>query len=239
MLVYYWLCIRKKQGESIKVNILVIAPHADDEVLGCGATMAKYVSNKDNVYVCIVTSPTKPIFDRDKILPILRAEASKAHKILGVKETYYCDIPAVMVEEIHRYDLNNKLSKIITKVKPDITYIPHFGDMQKDHQLIAEAMMVVLRPKESYKVKKIYSYETLSETEWNVAHCRNAFLPNVYNDVTDFIEIKKQAMKCYKSQLSPFPSLRSLDAIDALAKYRGATVNVRAAEAFVLIREVQ
>lgn len=229
----------EKIRRIINVNILVIAPHADDEILGCGATMAKYIRNKDNVYVCIVTSPVKPIFDRDRILPIIRSEAANAHKTLGVKATCYCDVPAVMVEEIPRYELNKKLGKVLEEILPDIVYIPHFGDMQKDHQLIAEAMMVVLRPKGVHKVSKVYSYETLSETEWNAPHSRNAFLPNVYNDVTDFIEIKKRAMNCYKSQVSDFPNLRSLETIDALAKYRGATINVRAAEAFMLIREIQ
>lgn len=220
------------------MSILVIAPHADDEILGVGATMAKHIDKGENVYVCIATRGIEPLFD-EEYMNILRNETKKAHSLLGVKDTFFLELPAVMLEQIPRHEINEKLSDIIYKVKPDIVYIPHFGDMQKDHQIIADAAMVAVRPKYEHKIKEVYAYETLSETEWNIPHNANAFIPNVFSDVSDYLEMKIAALKCYESQLSFFPNPRSLEAIEALAKYRGSTINVVAAEAFSLIRKIR
>jgi LmbE family N-acetylglucosaminyl deacetylase len=219
------------------MNILVIAPHADDEILGVGATIAKHIDKGENVYVCIATRGIKPLFD-EEYMNILRDETKKAHSLLGIKETFFLEFPAVMLEQVQRYELNGKLSDLVQKIKPDIVYIPHFGDMRRDHQIIAEAAMVAVRPKYEHIIKGVYAYETLSETEWNIPHNTNVFIPNVYSDVSGYIDVKLEAMKCYESQLSEFPNPRSLKAIDALARYRGSTVNVKAAEAFVLIRGI-
>jgi len=219
------------------MNILVIAPHADDEILGVGATIAKYISEGHNVYVCIATKGYAPWFS-DKLVETILKEATECHKLLGVKGTFYLDLPAAMIETINRNEINENLYEVVDRVKPDIVFIPHHGDMQKDHQIIAEASMVVLRPKYQHRVKAIYSYETLSETEWNIPHAANTFIPNVYIDVSDYMMQKLEAMKLYHSQLSDFPNPRSLIAMEALAKYRGSTINVRAAEAFVLIRQI-
>ena len=219
------------------MNVLVIAPHADDEILGVGATMAKYIAQQDQVFVCIATKGAKPIFD-DVYVAKIREETVKAHNLLKVTETFFLEFPAVMLEQIPRHEINGKILDVVQKVKPDIVYIPHFGDMQKDHQIIAEAAMVAVRPKYDHTIKAIYSYETLSETEWNTPHVANSFNPNVYNDVSSYLNDKFRALECFGSQLSDFPNPRSLEAIEALAKYRGSTINVRAAEAFVLIRQI-
>lgn len=220
------------------MNILVIAPHADDEILGVGATMAKHITNGDRVYVCIVTRGIEPLFD-EAYMNGLRNETISAHRLLGVTKTFFLEFPAVMLEQVNRYEINNRMFEIVKQVKPDIVYIPHFGDMQKDHEIVAEAAMVAVRPKYDHRIKEVYAYETLSETEWNNPHSSNAFLPNVYNDVSDYLDKKIEIMQCFESQLSEFPNPRSLQAIEALAKYRGSTINVRAAETFMLIRKIQ
>ncbi len=220
------------------MNVLVIAPHADDEILGVGATMAKYIANGDKVYVCIVTRGTEPLFD-EEYMRKLRNETLLAHSLLGVAKTFFLEFPAVMLEKVNRYEINNSIFEIVKRIKPDIVYIPHFGDMQKDHQIVAEAAMVALRPKYEHKVKEVYAYETLSETEWNIPHSANVFLPNVYNDISDYLDVKLEVIKCFESQLSDFPNPRSVEAIEALAKYRGSTISVNAAEAFMLIRKIK
>lgn len=219
------------------MNILVIAPHADDEILGVGATMAKHITNGDRVYVCIVTRGAEPLFDEDYMRK-LRSETISAHKLLGVTETFFLEFPAVMLEQVNRYEINNSIFEVVKQVKPDIVYIPHFGDMQKDHEIVAEAAMVAIRPKYEHRIKEVYAYETLSETEWNIPHSANAFMPNVYSDISDYLEVKLEVMKCFESQLSDFPNPRSLEAIQALAKYRGSTINTKAAEAFMLVRKI-
>ena len=111
--------------------------------------------------------------------------------------------------------------------------------MQKDHQIVAECAMVALRPKYIPRVNRIYAYETLSETGWNIPNVQNQFIPNVFVEITEQMEKKIEALECYKSQLSNFPDTRSVEAIEALARYRGALIHARAAEAFMLVRDIK
>lgn len=220
------------------MNVLIIAPHPDDEILGVGGTIAKRIMAGHNVYVCIVTKGVPPIFSAE-FVEKGRTEARKAHEQLGVTETFFLDFPAVMLEQIPRYELNGKIHEVVQKVQPQEVYIPHRGDMQIDHQMITDAAMVALRPKYQNVVERVYAYETLSETGWNIPNVTNDFIPNVYEDITNTLEAKKNAMEQYQSQLGVFPNPRSVGAIEALAKFRGSTVNVCAAEAFQLIREIR
>lgn len=223
------------------MKVLVFAPHADDEVLGCGGTIARYVDESADVYVCIVTSGKKPIFDDTIAVQngwphIHYLEVMASHRVLGIKKTYFLEFPAAALEDVPRYELNRKIQALINEIEPDIVFIPHFGDMQKDHTLTSEAVMVAVRPKGKHIVQTVYAYETLSETEWNIPHSKNAFIPNVYMDISKYIEKKLEAMSCYKSQLGKFPNPRSLEAVEALAKYRGSTSGGYS-EAFMLVRE--
>lgn len=224
------------------MKILVFAPHPDDEVLGCGGIMAKYVAEGDEVYVCIATCGHPPIYNDDLMKEngwphTLYPEIKKAHELLGVKETYYMDFPAADMESAKRFTVNGKLIDLIQKVKPDVVYMPHFGDMQKDHTMLAEAIMVAVRPKYAHKVEKVYAYETLSETEWNIPHAGNSFIPNVFVNIDRYMGKKLLAMSFYSSQLGELPDPRSLEAVEALAKLRGSTMGATRAEAFALIRE--
>ena len=224
------------------MTILVFAPHPDDEVIGCGGTITRHIAEGDRVYVCIVTRGKPPVYNHspeilEKLPHDLYAEIKESHSILGVKKTYYLQFPAVMLETVPRYELNGKISELVGSIKPDVIYIPHFGDMQKDHALTSEAVMVAARPKGNRVVQAVYSYETLSETEWNIPHLSNAFVPNVYVDISEFLNIKLEAMKCFRSQICEFPNPRSIEAITALARFRGSTMGADAAEAFMLIRE--
>lgn len=220
------------------MNILVIAPHADDEIIGVGGTIAKEIDDGNSVFVCVVTKGTEPLFS-DEFMLQLREETIKCHKAIGIKKTYFLEYPSVMLEEQHRYEINQSLVHVLTEVKPEEVYIPHIGDMQKDHQIVAECAMVALRPKYSFAPKKIYAYETLSETGWNIPNIQNEFIPTSYVDISDFIEIKLKALQMFESQVAPFPNARSLEAVEALARYRGAVMNMNAAEAFTTIREIR
>ena len=219
-------------------KVLAIAPHADDEIIGLGGTLAKHIEQGDDVYVCIATRGVTPLFS-ETFMEQLRAETWACHRLLGVKKTFFLEFPSVMLDSVPRYELNGAMMKVFNEVKPDIVYIPHFGDMQKDHALVSEAAMVCVRPKYGSKVVGVYAYETLSETEWNIPHTANVFIPQRYVDVTGTMEKKLQLLQCYKSQVAAFPNPRSIEAVTALAKYRGATVGVEAAEAFAVIREIE
>lgn len=219
-------------------RILVIAPHADDEILGVGGVMARNIAEGNEVYVCVVTRGEEPLFTKE-LVDKLRAETLAAHKFLGITKTYFLEYPAVMLEGVPRYKLNQSIMDVVSEVEPDEVYIPHAGDMQKDHQLVNEAVMVAVRPKYTHKISAVYAYETLSETEWNIPNTVNAFIPNVYVDIGSYIETKKKALEYFATQVSDFPDPRSLEAVEALAKYRGSTVKANAAEAFALIREIR
>nr|MCR5214120.1 PIG-L family deacetylase [Eubacterium sp.] len=215
------------------MRILVIAPHPDDEVIGVGGTIAKRTLSGDEVYVCVVTKGYPPIFD-EQFINQDRDECKKADKKLGVKETIFLDFPAVMLETVPRYELNGKICELIMNIKPEEVYIPHRGDMQLDHKLVVDAAMVALRPKYSHVVKRIYTYETLSETGWDIPNVNNEFIPNVYEDISETLDSKIEAMDIFKSQIDEFPAARSIKAIEYLARYRGSIVSMNAAEAFML-----
>lgn len=219
------------------MNVLVIAPHPDDEVLGCGGTMARLSDEGHNVYVCVVTRGTEPLFSDDAVKRT-RNEQRHAHSVLGVKGTTYLDFPAAMLEESHRYELNSALASVVTEIGAEIVFVPHFGDMQLDHRLVSDAAMVAVRPRGDYCTKYVLAYETLSETEWNIPHPSLAFIPNCYIDITSTINRKLEALASFKSQMAEFPAARSVKSAESLAYLRGSTVSVFAAEAFYIIRAV-
>jgi len=198
--------------------------------LGVGGTIAKYLEEGNQVFVCEVTSGT--------MYKTLQNEALEAHKLLGIKETFFLNLPVVQLRNLNQGDINSAIDGIVKKVNPDIAYIPHHGDMHIDHEETAKAAMVALRPVSCTNLKAIYAYETLSETEWNIPSVDNVFVPNVWVDISETIEDKIMAMNCYKSQIKEFPNPRSEKAIRALSEYRGSTVCVHNAECFMLIREI-
>ena len=218
-------------------KILVVAPHPDDEILGVGGTMIKRIKDGDEVYVCIITKGYPPFFKSERTL-INQADARKCHTSIGVKKTFFLDFPANALETVSRFDLNGKILDVVKEVKPDEVYIPHVGDMQRDHKIVNEACMVALRPKYFPQVKKVLCYETMSETDWDLPNVQNAFIPNVFENITCQLEEKKKALSYFSLQISEFPDARSEGAVEALAKYRGALMHWNAAEAFMLVREL-
>lgn len=223
------------------MNILVVAPHADDEVLGCGGLLAKYAQAGHNTYVAVMTNAYygAPELFPETLIQSIRAEALEAHKLLGVKQTFFYDFPAPRLETYPSFEIANALGKLIREHHIDTLYLPHRGDMHKDHGVIFYAAMVAARPVNQCPVRRIYCYETLSETDWAAPFGSDVFIPNVYEDIADAFGAKLEAMKCFASQLKPFPNSRSLEALESLAKLRGATVGHHYAEAFSLIREIK
>lgn len=219
------------------MNILVFAPHRDDEIIGVGGTILKRKAAGDHVTVCIVTA--REGMELPASTKRLHEEMKQAHAFCQIDE--YIGLPfwANDLERFPRKELNQAFFDAIVKAQPEEVYLPFWGDMQKDHQIVTETAMVALREKYDHPVKRIYAYETLSETGINLPSEYHSFIPNVFEDITSYLEQKKTALAFFKSQLHPFPDLRSLETVEALARFRGATVNVKAAEAFVLVRETK
>lgn len=218
-------------------RVLVLAPHADDEVLGVGGAMARWASAGHRVQVAVVTRGGPPLFT-DAEEDACRAEAREAHARLGVAETRFLDLPAAGLDSLPQRELNACLGEVLGEARPDELYIPFLGDLHLDHQAVFRAALVAARPNRTGYPRRLYAYETLSETNWNAPALTPAFQPNHFVDISLFLEAKLEAMALYRSQVRPAPSERSLQALRALATLRGATVGLGAAEAFITIRTV-
>lgn len=225
------------------MKILVIAPHADDESLGVGGTIARYAREGHDVYVAVMTGPGEnehPIIPRSG-WDIVRAEAGEACKILGVKKLIFREIPAVLVSDEPTWKVNREVASVLDEVQPDVLYVPFPFDLHQDHRHLYYACSVAWRPSSStgFNIKEVYAYEVLSETHWNAPYLEPGFLPNIWIDISQTLETKLAALSCYKSQMRKFPDVRSVEAIEALARLRGAQMSMHAAEAFVLIRRLE
>ncbi|MBZ9629089.1 PIG-L family deacetylase [Psychroflexus sp. CAK1W] len=220
-------------------KVLVLAPHADDEVLGCGATISKHIEQGDEVKIVIATNASKgaPQLFTDSDIDFVRKEALQAHNALGIKETIFMEFPAPSLNAFPEYKISLELSKVFYNFRPTHLYLPHPGDIHQDHKAIYRAGLVAARPQGKYKINNIYCYETLSETEWT-PYQERPFVPNHFVDVSDVFKNKIESMKCFTSQLKEFPHSRSLEALEALAKYRGSTIGVSRAEAFCVERQI-
>jgi LmbE family N-acetylglucosaminyl deacetylase len=216
---------------------LVVAPHADDEVLGAGGTIARLAEAGHEVFVAIVTVGKPPAFSTETAV-IAKAEAKSAHNLLGVKETYWLDKAAARLTEVDNAELNGSIDAIVKRVAPQTILAPFVGDIHVDHQLVFRSVMVASRPHQAVYPKTVLAYETLSETNWNAPYVTPPFAPNVYIDISDHLEKKLAAMKKFTSQLRVAPHERSIESLQSLAIMRGSTVHRNAAEAFVLARQV-
>lgn len=213
------------------MNVMVFAPHNDDEILGAGGTIRKHVLKGDSVSVCEITSGPR--------YRLIQEEAVKAHELLGVRRTWFLGFPVGKLRNLEQAELNGKIVSILQEARPEIVYLPFIGDMHMDHRETLESAMVGLRPIHNSSVREIYMYETLSETGWNLPQPDRAFIPNVWIDISDTFEEKLKAMECFKSQICEYPHPRSAEGIEALAKYRGSTIGVKYAECFMAIRIIK
>ena len=219
------------------MKILVVAPHPDDEVLGCGGALAKHTRDGDTVYLCIVTKAYPPEWPDDEI-QARREEVLSVNQILGIETTYFLDFPTVRLDTIPRKELNDAIARVVSDVQPRVMYIPHKGDVNNDHRAVHDSTIVAARPRPGSVVRRILCYETLSATEWSAPFLENAFMPNVYVNISGTLEVKLKAMAAYRTELKQYPHPRSLEAVAALARLRGLTIGVEAAEAFALVREI-
>lgn len=216
---------------------MVIAPHPDDEVLGCGGTMARLASMGCHIDVAIVTRGMQPRFDQAQVEQV-QAEARDAHRLLGVAHTHFLDFPAAHLDQIACADLNEAVARSVRNCAPDTLFVPFVGDLHFDHRLVFDAAMVAARPLGDRYPLRILAYETVSETNWAAPYVAPSFQPNIFIDISDHIDRKLEAFGCFQSQVRPFPNERSLETLRALAMVRGSCVSRMAAEGFVLIREV-
>ena len=219
-------------------KILVVAAHADDETLGCGGTIARHVSEGDIVHVMIMTNGVGARGDGNEDAIKERQQAfHKAMSILGVHKTYELDFPDNRMDTVPLLEIIQSIENITSGFKPSIVYTHHYGDLNIDHQITHKAVITACRPIPQSSVKEIYSFEVLSSTEWSDINS-TIFRPNKYNDISNYIDVKLKAIDIYHVEMRPQCHSRSKQNVETLAKLRGSSVGIFAAEAFQIIRAI-
>lgn len=220
-----------------RATVLIIAPHMDDEVLGCGATIAKHVNEGDQVDVCICCHR---VYDRQFDSSVNEAERQatlRAKEILGYNNVQFLNLPDECVN-LEFQSLLDGLERAIQDLRPSVVYIPHSGDLHQDHRAVAHGANISLRALAAPFVRRILAYEVPSGTEQTFPGTAPAFVPNVYVTVDKWVEHKIKAMDAYARESRPFPHPRSEKMLRAKLATHGAVNGVEAAEAFLLLREI-
>jgi N-acetylglucosamine malate deacetylase 1 len=222
------------------MRVLVIAPHPDDETLGCGGTVLKHIAAGDSVSWVIVTKAYEPRWPAEDI-ERREQQIENVSKAYGFANKFRLTFPAARLDTVPLEELMAKFSEIVAEVKPDWIYTVHEGDVHSDHRAVFEATTSAVKSFNSRNkgVSRLLSYETISSTDAAPPRPTTVFLPNVYCDITPFIERKLQIMSLYEGEVHPYPMPRALESIRALARFRGATIATEYAEAFMLLRELR
>ncbi len=223
-------------------RILVVAAHPDDEVLGCGATTARHTHQGDTVWTLILgegITSRKDISSskKQRLLKELRNNAQKSNKLLGVEKLFIKSFPDNVFDTIPRIKIIYAIEAIIQKFRPHLIYTHSSADLNIDHRITSESVKTACRPLPDTTTTAILAFEVPSSTEWRF-DALDSFHPNVFVDVSKFLEKKVQALKSYRGEIRLFPHPRSIEYLRALATVRGGQVGFKAAEAFSLIREI-
>lgn len=226
-------------------TIAVIAAHPDDEVLGCGGTIAAHTQKGDKVHTIIlaegITSrnnkrdPLKQTFS----LLSLSESAQRANNILGVSSLSFHNFPDNRMDSVDLLDVVKVVERYINKIKPDLIYTHHWGDLNIDHRITNEAVITACRPVPGCFYETILFFEVVSSTEWQVSSSQKMFSPNWYVDITHTLDIKIDALKAYSSEMRDWPHPRSIESVKHLARLRGSSIGCDVAEAFMLGRHIK
>lgn len=221
------------------MNVLVIAAHPDDEVLGCGGTLARHSAAGDAVETVIVAEGATARGEAGEATPeSLRAAANKAAGILGGAPPRFLGLRDNRLDSVDLLDIVQALEAVLAEVAPEIVYTHHGGDLNIDHRIVFEAALTACRPVPGAPVRRFYCFETPSSTEWAAPSIGPSFRPQRYVGIAENMPAKRAALECYQAEMRDFPHARSIEAVEALAGWRGAQAGLIAAEAFEVIREL-
>lgn len=221
------------------MNVLVISVHPDDETLGCGGTLLKHHSQGADLYWLIVTAPS-PTAYTPEFIAAASAQVEHVARAYDMTQYWRLNFPSAHLDTTPQLELMSKLRAVIEQARPEIVYLVHAGDVHTDHHAVFTAALSVLKPFHMAKwgVRRILSYETLSSTDAAPPQIARAFVPNVFVDISPFIDRKSEIMRTYETEAQSALLPRGDSAIRALARVRGATIGVEYAEAFMLLRDL-
>lgn len=220
-------------------NVLIIAAHADDEVLGCGGAIAKHVDQGDTVFCIFLAdglSSRANVHASDFVNR--NAAAEEAREILGIRKNFYLGLPDNRLDSMPLIEVVQRLEPLILNLEPNIIYTHHYGDLNVDHQVAHRSVITACRPIPGSSVNAIYAFEVMSSTDWSNPHDSH-FAPNHYVDIGNHLNKKLEALEAYKFEMRDEPHSRSMSHLKNLAYHRGNTIGVLAAEAFVTIRTIK
>jgi len=219
-------------------TVLVVVAHPDDEVLGCGGTVARHVAEGDRVHVIYMADGVGSRgMDGSGEYQRRNQARNEALKILGVSERHALEFPDNRIDSVPLLDVVQALEPIIEQVQPTRVYTHHHGDLNIDHRVTHQAVMTACRPLPGSSVREILTFEVMSSTDWNSPDTAT-FKPNWFVDISDYLDQKLKALEAYAMEMRRPPHARSIDHLTALAKHRGYSMGIEAAEAFTLVRTI-
>jgi LmbE family N-acetylglucosaminyl deacetylase len=222
-------------------SVLVVAAHPDDEVLGCGGTIASLAKEGKTINIAFLADGVmsrKNIKQQNDELKVRRAAAKKASDILGVQSVSFKDFPDNQLDTISLLKVTKEVESLIEQYQPDTIFTHHAGDLNVDHRITNQAVVTACRPQRGHPVKTLLCFEVPSSTEWQLASPNDVFNPNWFMDISDTLKLKLSALDAYAAELRDWPHPRSRQGVEHLAHWRGATVGLDAGEAFMLGRHL-
>jgi LmbE family N-acetylglucosaminyl deacetylase len=227
---------------SLGKRIVVVAAHPDDEALGCGGALARAAREGAETHVVFLAdgegarAKTDGVTERERAER--RAASAEAGRILGVKSVEHFDFPDNAMDAVPLLDVVRAVEGALARLKPDTVITHHAGDLNVDHRIAHAAVLTSCRPQPGHFVERILCFEVPSSTDWQVPGSAPAFAPNLFIDISRDWPGKRRALEAYGREMRPWPHARSLEAVEHLTRWRGATVGCEAAEAFVVARHV-
>jgi N-acetylglucosamine malate deacetylase 1 len=221
-----------------KEVVLVVAAHPDDEVLGCGGTMAAHAARGDEVHIAILAqglnsrgAASQAEFDR------LHAAAEQARTILGAASLALFEFPDNRMDTVALLDVVKVVETLVERYRPTTVYTHYAADLNVDHRVTHQAVVTACRPLPGHPVERVLCFEVPSSTEWLPVGSGEPFAPNWFSSIESTLDKKLAALNAYVGEMRSFPHSRSLEAVKHLAAWRGASAGLAAAEAFVLARQ--
>jgi LmbE family N-acetylglucosaminyl deacetylase len=219
------------------MKVLVVASHPDDEVLGCGGTIARLVHEGHDIFICVLGEGITSRHDRreeadEKLVKELHAKSRCVAELLGAQDLFMYKQPDNRFDTVPILDIVKIIEDLIHKLKPEVVYTQHGGDLNIDHAITFRAALTAVRPMKGCPVREVYAFEAPSSTEWSFGRFEPAFKPNVFVDISETLEIKIRALQMYDTEVRLFPHPRSPESVRATAIKWGSVVGMEAAEAF-------
>lgn len=225
--------------EKYPKSVLVIAPHPDDESLGCGGTLLRHKCDGDEIHWLIITGMSSAQGFSSEKISVREAEIAEVGKLYGFKSTFELGLAPAQLDILPMGEVISAISKVVSEVRPDTVYTVYRNDAHTDHQVVFDAVMAATKSFRYPFVKEVLAYETISETDFGYKPEDGGFKPNAFVDIADYLTKKLEILDVFESEMGEFPFPRSREAVAALAKVRGVQCGALAAEAFMLIKGIR